>query len=342
MIRRLFGSLCILFTTVSFSQVGGNATYQFLNLVNSTRQAALGGKNITNYDYDPTQALYNPASINPEMDNQLAVNYVNYFADVNYGTVAYAYLWDRRTQVLHLGATYINYGKFDGYDEFGNDTGEFSGGEVAFSAGYARNIPRTDFYVGGNLKLISSRLEQYTSMGVAVDLGVIYVYEPWDLNIAAVARNIGTQITPYHETYEKLPLEIDFGVSQKLVNVPLRWHVTFENLQQWNIAFSNPANEEVDLEGNTIREDIGFFDNIYRRVIIGVELFPDSGFNIRLGFNARRSMELRILEQRAFAGLSAGFALKLNKLRISYSYSRYSMAASANFFGLHIDLTRRR
>jgi len=340
MIRRLFGSLCILFTTVSFSQVGGNATYQFLNLVNSTRQAALGGKNITNYDYDPTQALYNPASINPEMDNQLAVNYVNYFADVNYGAVAYAYLWDRRTQVIHTGATYINYGNFQGYDEAGNETNTFSGGEVALSFGYAKNIPWTDLYVGANLKLISSRLEQYSSLGVAVDIGVIYVYEPWDLNIAAVARNIGTQITPYHETYEPLPLEIDLGISQKLMNVPLRWHLTLENLQAWNIAFVNPNQQQTDLEGNLVEEDVSFIDNITRRVIIGVELFPDSGFNIRLGFNARRSQELRILEQRSFAGLSAGFAMKLNKLRISYSYARYSTAASASFFGLEIDLNR--
>jgi hypothetical protein len=340
MVRRLFVSIFFVISAFGFSQIGGNATYQFLNLVNSPRQAALGGKVITNYDYDVTQGLYNPATINVEMDNQLALNYVNYFADVNYGTVAYAYLWDRRTQVFHTGATYINYGNFQGYDEAGNETSTFSGGEVALSFGYAKNIPWTDLYVGANLKLISSRLEQYSSLGVAVDIGVIYVYEPWDLNIAAVARNIGTQITPYHETYEPLPLEIDFGISQKLMNVPLRWHLTLENLQAWNIAFVNPNQQQTDLERNLIEEDVSFIDNITRRVIIGVELFPDSGFNIRLGFNARRSQELRILEQRSFAGLSAGFAMKLNKLRISYSYARYSTAASASFFGLEIDLNR--
>ena len=54
-------------TTVSvFAQLGGNATYQFLNLMSSPRQAALGGKVITNVDYDVTQALYNPATINVE------------------------------------------------------------------------------------------------------------------------------------------------------------------------------------------------------------------------------------------------------------------------------------
>ena len=123
----------LLFATTTYAQVGGRSTYQFLNLLNSPRQAALGGKVVTNYDYDPTQGLFNPASINPAMDNQLSVNFVDYLGDVTYGTASYAYLWDRRTQVLHMGVTYINYGKFDGYDEQGNETSSFSGGEVALS-----------------------------------------------------------------------------------------------------------------------------------------------------------------------------------------------------------------
>lgn len=336
--KKIIAGCLLFFTILSSAQIGGKGTYQFLNLVNSPRQAALGGKTITNFDYDPTQGMYNPATINPLMDNQLSVNYVNYFADVNYGTASYAYLWDRRTQVFHTGVTYINYGSFNGFDETGESTGTFGGGEVALSFGYSRNIPWSDFYWGVNVKLISSKLEEYSSLGGAVDLGLMYVYEPWDLHIAAVARNLGTQFTPYHETYEKLPFEVDFGISQTLENVPIRWHFTLENLQTWNIAFSNPAREEVDLEGNAESENITFVDNIFRRMIIGVELFPESGFNIRLGYNVRRSEELRIVEQRAFAGLSAGFGIKLRKVRVNYSYSKYSSAAAASFFGLNIDL----
>jgi hypothetical protein len=49
-------------------------------------------------------------------------------------------------------------------------------------------------------------------------------------------RNIGTQFSTYNGVREKLPLEIIAGVSE-LENVPIRWHLTLENLQQWNIAF---------------------------------------------------------------------------------------------------------
>lgn len=331
--------LFILFSSLfAQAQVGGRYTYQFLNLTTSPRMAALGGKVITNYDYDPTQALVNPASINPEMDNQLSVNYVNYIGDVNYGSAAYAYSWDRRTQVIHAGVTYVNYGTFEGYDEQGNETNSFSGGEVALSLGHARNIAFTDFHIGGNIKFISSTLEQYSSFGVAVDIGIMYVYKDWDLNISGVARNIGTQITSYDEIYEPLPFELIFGISQTFENIPIRWHLTFENMQIWNVAFSNPNREETDLEGNVEEENINFIDNAFRHTIVGIELFPDKGFNIRLGYNFRRGEELRIVEKRAFAGISAGFSMKLNKLRISYTYSKFSIAAATSYFGLNIDL----
>ncbi len=323
---------------VAKSQLGGRATYQFLNLMSSPRQAAMGGKVITNYDYDPDSALYNPANINYRMDNQLAVNYVNYLSDINYGTASYAYMWDRRTQVLHAGVTYINYGTFDGRDENGSATGDFGGGEAALSLGYAINVPNTNLHVGSNLKFITSTLAEYSSAGVALDIGTTYNFEEWDLNAAFVIRNLGTQITTYVDTYEKLPLEIDAGISQIVPNVPIRWHLTFENLQLWNIAFQNESRSTTDLDGNVTEEKIGFLDNVVRHTILGIELFPESGFNLRLGYNFRRGEELRIINQRSFAGISAGFGIKINKMRFNYAYARYNSAAASSFFGLGIDL----
>ncbi|MBP1841146.1 type IX secretion system protein PorQ [Formosa algae] len=323
---------------VASAQLGGESTYQFLNLVSSPRQAALGGKVLTNVDYDVTQALYNPATINVEMDNQLALNYTSHLGAVSYGTAAYAYTYDRRTQTIHGGITYVNYGEFQGYDEDGNETGTFSGNEAALSLGYATRVGGSDFYVGANVKFISSSLEQYSSIGAAMDFGILYMDKKLNFNAALVVRNFGTQITTYAGLNEPLPFEVDLGFSQKLENVPIRWHVTFENLQEWPIAVSNPSRVESDLEGNQTEEDVTFLQNITRRTILGAELFPDSGFNIRLGYSFRRGEELRIVDERNFSGLSAGIAIKMNKMRFSYTYAKYSSAASSSYFGINIDL----
>lgn len=333
-------AICLLcfIPNLTNAQLGGEATYQFLNLVSAPRQAALGGKVITNVDYDVTQALYNPATINVAMDNQLALNYTSYLGGIGYGTAAYAYTIDRRTQTIHGGITYINYGDFDGYDENGNATGSFSGSETALSVGYATQIGYSDFYIGGNLKLITSKLEQYSSFGAAVDLGLIYINEDLDFNAALAVRNIGSQITTYAGLNEPLPFEVDFGISQKLEHVPLRWHLTFENLQEWPIGRPNPARAISDLDGNQTEETVSFFNNVFRHLIVGAELFPDRGFNIRMGYSFRRAEELRILDQRNFSGLSFGIGIKLNKMRFSYSHARYTSAANTSFFGLQIDL----
>lgn len=321
-----------------FGQIGGRYTYQFLNLVTSPRQAALGGKTITIYDEDVNQAHFNPASINPEMHNQLALNYGSYFGAVSYGTASYAYIYDQHLQTFQAGINYINYGKFDGYDENGQATTSFTGSEVAISLGYAYNIPFTNFHVGANAKVISSVLENYNSVGGALDIGAVYIDERNDVNWALVIRNIGTQFTTYSGVREKLPLEILLGVSQELDNVPIRWHLTLENLQQWNVGFSNPVRGETSIDGTETKEKVSFVNNALRHVIFGVELFPKRAFNVRLGYNFRRGEELRVVDKRHFSGISVGFGLKMNRLKFNYSYSRYTLAANTSLFGLTLNL----
>ncbi|MCZ8196700.1 MAG: type IX secretion system protein PorQ [Flavobacterium sp.] len=337
MSKKIIFSFFILINTLVFSQIGGKTTYQFLNLVNSPRQAALGGKTITIYDYDVNQANFNPATINPDMDNRLSVNYGSYFGEVTYGTASYAYTYDRHVQTFQAGINYVNYGNIDGYDEIGNPTSSFTGSEIALSFGYAYNVPFTDLHIGASGKLISSTLESYQSYGGALDIGAIYIDEKNDINYALVVRNIGTQFKAYNEVNEKLPLEIMAGISQEVENVPIRWHLTLENLQQWNLAFSNPNRAQSTLDGETTQEKVSFFNNALRHVVFGGELFPRKGFNLRLGYNFRRGEELKLEEQRNFSGISLGFGLKMGRLKFDYSYSRYTLAGNTSLFGLSIN-----
>jgi hypothetical protein len=338
MLRKLVVLFLLLVTTTHFGQIGGKYVYQFLNLAQSPRQAALGGKVLTVVDFDVNQAFYNPATINQEMSNRLSVNYGSYFGEVSYGTAAYAYTWDRHVQTFHAGVSYINYGTFEGRDELGNLTSDFTGSETALSLGYAYNIPWTNMYLGANVKLISSTLETYNSWGAATDIGFLYIDDKNDINYAISVRNLGFQIKPYDNVNEKLPLSIDAGISQLLEHVPIRWHLTLENLQQWNIAFSNPNRAEGNLDGGSNEEKVSFLNNALRHVIVGAELFPEKGFNLRLGYNFRRGEELRIVDQRNFSGISVGVGLRFGKVKFDYSYSRYTVAANTSLFGLMIDL----
>jgi hypothetical protein len=337
MSKKVLAVFILFLGSLSFGQIGGQSVYQFLNLVTSPRQAALGGKTITIFDDDVNQAHFNPATINPEMDNHLALNYGSYFGEVSYGTASYAYTYDRHLQTFHIGINYVNYGKFEGRDEAGELTSDFTGSEAALSFGYSYNIPNSDFYIGTNGKIITSNLERYSSFGGAFDIGTLYIDELNDINYALVARNIGVQFTTYAGDKEKLPFELLIGISQELENVPIRWHITMENLQQWQVAFSNPARAVGSIDGGSTPEKVSFFNNALRHMVLGAELFPKKGFNLRLGYNFRRGEELRILEQRNFSGISLGFGLKIKKIKFNYSYSRYTLAGNTSLFGLTIN-----
>ena len=156
--------------------------------------------------------------------------------------------------------------------------------------------------------------------------------------MALAVRNFGTQLKSYAGQQESLPFEVTLGLSQKLENVPIRWHMTFENLQKWPLGTSNPGRVETDLDGNQTEERVGFLNNTLRHLIVGAELFPERGFNLRVGYSFRRAEELRIVEQRNFSGLSFGFGMKLNNLRFSFTHARFTAASNTSFFGMQIQL----
>ena len=84
-------SVFLLILATGKAQIGGESTYQFLELTNSARMAALGGNQVALYDTSDLNLPYhNPAALQSSMENILLVNYVNYLADINYGYVSFA------------------------------------------------------------------------------------------------------------------------------------------------------------------------------------------------------------------------------------------------------------
>ncbi|WP_298778340.1 type IX secretion system protein PorQ [uncultured Polaribacter sp.] len=337
MIRFLL--LILFFSTSIIAQVGGEQVYQFLNLSTSARQVALGGEVLTLID-DVNQPIWNPAVINVDLDNQFSANYSSYLAGINVGSIAYSKLISRRFGTIHGSIKYLDYGSLIGADDQGNETGNFNANDIAISIGYALNLPWTNFYFGSNLKLINSNISSYTSIGVAADFSLIYYspYKPFSLTI--VVRNIGTQIKTFNGISEEFPFKVSLGASYQLKYVPLKWHLTIDNLQQWNISVANPSEQTIDFEGNIINESISFFENAMRHIVIGAELFPESAINLRLGYNFRRSSELKLQNVRTFGGISFGFGLKVNKIKFNYAYSKFHSATNASTFSLQINLDK--
>jgi len=325
-----------LFNYSGFAQLGGSHTYMFLNLTNSARVSAFGGNFVPIYDDDINLAYSNPSLISDEMHNQFSINYLSYFADVNAGFVSYGRNFEKvGTFVATL--QFMGYGKFTERDNTGREIGTFNAGEYSLNIGWSKKLSE-HFQMGVNLKNIYSQLEKYTSYGLAVDIAASYINTDKDLYSSFIIKNIGRQITTYTGgDREPIPFELQWGISKKFEHAPLRLVLLLNDLQKWDLTYSDP-NKEPELDpftGEEISDNTtwDFGDKVMRHAIFGIEFAPGKGnFLVQLSYNYRRRQELKLATRTALVGFSFGFGIKISKFKISYSHANYHLAGGTNTF----------
>lgn len=321
------------------AQIGGETTYQFLELTNSARMAALGGIQVAvNDTSDLNLPYYNPSLLAPAMSNQLLVNYVDYFADINFGYVSYSRSYEGIGNFA-AGMHYINYGTFIETTEQGEVTGNtFKAAEYALNLMYSNSYKRINY--GATLKPILSVFESYNSFGIAADLGASITSKTGLTKIGLVARNIGAQITTYYENGKREPIPFDLlaGFSGKLAHAPVIIYVTAHHLNHWDLANPEPTEQEDDDEIIIYEPQENFGKQIMRHLMLGVELVPTKNFTIRAGYNYQRRQELMLDERASVVGFSFGVGVHVNRFRFDFGTSRFHIAGSSTLLSLAINL----
>jgi len=324
-----------LFYPKVFGQIGGETTYDFLNLTNSARMAALGGNQVALSDsLDLNVSFNNPSLLRPDSKNLLALNYVNYFAGINYGYVAYSFGTPLPGNIA-VGMQYINYGEFIEALPNGEKTGlTFNAAEYALNIIWSNEYKQ--FTYGVNLKPILSQFESYQSFGIAADIGISH-FSKNNLTVSSlVARNIGSQISTYYDgaDRETIPFDLQFGISKKLLHAPFRFAATMQHLQKWDLA--KPVEDNSGTTKSYVEES--FPKQFMRHLVLGVELLPSPNFTIRAGYNHQIRQELRLDEKMSTVGFSWGFGIRISRFQFSYGSARYHLAGSSNLFSVAIRL----
>lgn len=323
----------------ALAQKGGESTYGFLGLTNSARVAALGGEVVSLLDDDINLVFHNPALLTPGMHNNLSLNYVNYFAGVNYGYASYAYSLENVGN-LAAGMHYVNYGTFDRTDELGELQGTFRASEYALNLFYSRPLLDSALTAGVNLKPIFSSLEQYTSFGLAVDLGLSYNFKNSLTTVGLVLKNMGAQLSSYTTTREPLPFEIQAGISQGLAHAPFRFTVTFQHLERWDLSYE-VQDDGLDFAGSNEKTSgfDSFADKFMRHVILSTEFLIGKNFHVDLGYNYKRRKEMVVSARPGMVGFSAGFGFRVSKFHFSFGRASYHLAGGTSHFSLTTNLS---
>ncbi len=304
----------------------GTNVYPFLNIPASARQAALGGDAVSIRDFDVSFAAVNPGLMNLEQDQMISINYSSYLADSKYGTISYVKDLEEG-HLIGFNARYMDYGKIPRTDESAQISGDFGAMDASVGLSYAYQFDE-DFTIAASTNFVTSKIDSYTSMAVVANAGVTYHNAESRETLALVFRNFGYQFKSFNGTRENVAFRVDLGYTKILDEFPLAFTITAHDLQKLNIS------QDFDNNGQPINWSRKFADHFS----VGAELFPEQAFNIRLGYNVRRGNELAVLDQRSFAGLSAGFGIKISSFRFDYAHVRYHNASNVNMFGITLDL----
>lgn len=307
------------------AQNGANV-YPFLHIPVSARQAALGGDAVSVRDFDVGFTAANPALMHLDQDQRIAVNYASYLAGSNMGTISYVKDLGYR-HLLGINARYMDYGNMPRTDESATILGEFSASDAALGVSYAYQFEE-NWTVGGTASFVTSKIDNYSSMAVAGSAGVTYHINESKEVVSLVARNFGYQFKTFNGTREQLPFRIDLGYTKIMDEFPIALTVTAHDLQKFDIS----------QDYNNNGQETTFLRKVADHFSVGAELFPEQSFNLRLGYNIKRGNELAVVDQRSFAGLSAGFGIKISSFRFDYSHVRYHNSSNLNMFGISLDL----
>ena len=280
--------------------------YNFLRLPVSAHAAALGGENITIDDDDPTLVFHNPALASNVSDRSINLNYMTYMEGVKVASASFVKAYRQRA-TWAVEAQYVDYGTMKHTTADNEVLGEVSAKDIAVGGTFTYAL--SNKIAGGvTAKFVSSSLAGYNSLGVAVDLGVNYLNPDLGLSVSAVARNLGGQVKAYEDDFEKLPFDLQLGVSKRLGESPLRFSVTMTRLHDWDDKFIN-------------------------HFVFGAEAFLADNIWLGGGLNPRRSDEMKISdgesESSHGAGFSLGGGLQLERFKLQVAYGKYHVSASS-------------
>ena len=188
----------------------------------------------------------------------------------------------------------------------------FGARDVALSGTFAYGL--ADRISGGvTAKLVGSFIGSYSSIGVCVDLGLNYFDEEREWSLSAVARNLGGQVKAYDDDFEPVPLDLQLGVSKRLIGSPLRFSATLVRLNDWEYG-------------------------IGKHLVLGADLLLGSQFYIAAGYNPLRAAQMKITsgddESSHGAAISLGTGVTLERLQLHFAYAKYHVSSTSLMISL--------
>ena len=302
---------CDFFAVPSRAGTAGTAAGTFLKFAPGPRGTGMG-EAYTAVTEDAYAAWWNPAALAALEQPELGATYTASMESVSHQYVSFAYPL-RYGSTFGINITRLSVAPFQGYDAKGAKTRSVDAIDTAFAGAYARTLTKDEIErpvlsVGGNLKTVSSRLDNITATAFAADLGAVYYLRRanyWmkkipeqEFRFALDVKNIGTSLK-----YDKLsfPLPMSATLGTAWISHPWGAHTLTVAVDQ---TVSNDENYTVN---------------------IGAEYFMFQLLSFRAGFKSGQDIG---------SGLRAGVGFRLSIVDLDYSMSPFGDLGMMHKIGL--------
>lgn len=325
--------LLIVFT---LSAQNGQEAYTFLRLPASPYVSALGGTNISLISTDNANALQNPALLTRSPYNLLSLNYMNYVADINMGSAFYSHQISERG-AWGVGMIYTDYGKFTETSEINETLGSFGAKDMALHGIYAYRL--SDFVSAGITgKAIYSTYADYSSFALAVDLGINYYNPEHNLSSSIAIKNLGGQLVKFNNVDEKLPLDLQIGLSKKFKHAPFRFHITGRYLTTWDLSLYRETT--TGTSGTVVTPKDKFFKTLAKHFIFGLDFLPSDNFYLAFGYNPKTADDFKVMEKKGMYGFTLGTGIKIKRFQIGASIFQQHVGGTTMMIGVSTNLNK--
>lgn len=297
----------------------GTTAYSFLKMGVGAKALSMGNAFVGLAD-DESALYYNPAGIIGFQQKAVSGSYMNYIADIQSGNLMFVLpqgvmtdsadpndedeaVFQDSKSAIGFSAIYLNYGRIDEANAEGTITGDFGGSDMAFGLTYAIKASRL-VSVGGTAKFIYQKIDQYSSKGVAVDVGMLVRLKDARTNIGVSASNLGFQLSGLSDEHkDPLPILVRVGISHRVRELPL------------TVSGEGVYPSDNDLYGS-----------------IGVEISPNIPLALRLGYSSFGKNYKTGGDKDNTAGFSLGVGFKFTKMAVDYAFLPYADLGSLHRF----------
>jgi hypothetical protein len=299
-------------------QIGGNHSFEFLQLPAHARLAALGGVNVSLADKDVNFFHNNAALAGDTLNGLASAGYQFFVGDVGNALFTYAH-HDRRWGQLIAGIQHTDYGTIQGYDESGAETLAYASGETAILVGRTHRIGH--MRIGATLKAVFSNIAGYRASALLTDVGAIFQHPDQELTVGLVIKNIGVVLSDYMEHGSPgLPFDVQAGVTLKPEHMPVRFSLTAYNLGKSELL--------PDIESASVVE------RVLSHLNAGAEILLHQNVNVMLGYNYLLHQSLKTATSNAGAGFNYGFSVFVKPVEFIFGRSAYTVGNAGYSFTL--------